>query len=400
MKLEDHDVHLAAEEGDEALRLTGEIPAGAERLAVYAAVRLDPMGVWPAPDPHVTIVWAEIPVVGAMDKVHALSTTLSSLYSRLIDLSTKDMSITLAQGVESFGDDARVMLPVDDDAAWCAMLNRYARSVLGPEAVYTYPAYRPHVTLGYGKVDESVNDILNVSLPIIGFDLEVHALVGDLPIEKSEGFVPPKGARSNAKRGLELRRKHGRGGTAVGVARARDIARGASLSRTTIGRMVSFFARHEGNQEGGEADAGYIAWLLWGGDAGKRWANSIWNRINKSEDPIEKSVMLPTFPIESGLTTTTAAPFDLWEVGASSGYATVIAKVPATRADNTAENRKQVVLALPTRDEGPAKRGAEWRAKMQWLLSLSRPIDVARYRRNARATLDAANSLETSKDKT
>jgi hypothetical protein len=36
--------------------------------------------------------------------------------------------------------------------------------------------------------------------------------------------------------------------------------------------MHSFFSRHEGNQKGGEDDAGYIAWLLWGGDAGKAWA--------------------------------------------------------------------------------------------------------------------------------
>jgi hypothetical protein len=77
---------------------------------------------------------------------------------------------------------------------------------------------------------------------------------------------------SNAERGLELRRKHGKGGTAVGVARARDLARRANLSPDTVRRMHSFFSRHEGNQAGGEDDAGYIAWLLWGGDAGKGWA--------------------------------------------------------------------------------------------------------------------------------
>lgn len=68
--------------------------------------------------------------------------------------------------------------------------------------------------------------------------------------------------------------------------------------------MVSFFARHSGNQEGGEDDAGYIAWLLWGGDAGKRWANSIWSEARKGKvtapmpmrkaDP--RSVEAPTGP--------------------------------------------------------------------------------------------------------
>jgi hypothetical protein len=83
---------------------------------------------------------------------------------------------------------------------------------------------------------------------------------------------PPKGAREAAERGLELRREHGRGGTLVGVARARDISDGDSLSRETIGRMVSFFARHEGNDRSDKTGAAYISWLLWGGDAGKRWA--------------------------------------------------------------------------------------------------------------------------------
>ncbi len=83
---------------------------------------------------------------------------------------------------------------------------------------------------------------------------------------------PTQEMASNAARGLELRAKHGRGGTEVGVARARDLKNRANLSPDTVRRMASFFARHEGNQKGGDDDAGYIAWLLWGGDAGKAWA--------------------------------------------------------------------------------------------------------------------------------
>ncbi|NBP73707.1 MAG: hypothetical protein EBU57_11260, partial [Alphaproteobacteria bacterium] len=52
---------------------------------------------------------------------------------------------------------------------------------------------------------------------------------------------------ANAARGLELREKHGKGGTAVGVARARDIKNRANLSPSTVKRMHSFFSRHEGN---------------------------------------------------------------------------------------------------------------------------------------------------------
>jgi hypothetical protein len=105
----------------------------------------------------------------------------------------------------------------------------------------------------------------------------------------AESFNPPAGVVSNAKRGLELRREFNRGGTAVGVARARSLSNGQGLPLETIRRMVSYFARHEVDKKGkdwGNASnpsAGYIAWLLWGGDAGKTWANSISEREKKKD---------------------------------------------------------------------------------------------------------------------
>jgi len=112
----------------------------------------------------------------------------------------------------------------------------------------------------------------------------------------SDGFVPPQEVRNNAKRGLELRAKHGRGGTEVGVARARDLSNGKALSLDTLKRMNSYFARHEVDKKGegwGEDSAGYIAWLLWGGDAGRAWAK----RITSEQENKEKSMA-------SNLTTT------------------------------------------------------------------------------------------------
>jgi hypothetical protein len=112
----------------------------------------------------------------------------------------------------------------------------------------------------------------------------------------SDGFVPPQAVRNNAKRGLELRAKHGRGGTEVGVARARDLSNGKALSLDTLKRMNSYFARHEVDKKGegwGVDSAGYIAWLLWGGDAGRAWAK----RITSEQENKEKSMA-------SNLTTT------------------------------------------------------------------------------------------------
>ncbi len=117
-----------------------------------------------------------------------------------------------------------------------------------------------------------------------------------------KSFKPPKGVQSNAKRGLEMRERYGRGGLSTqeagrqgirsGVARARDLANGKSLSLATIRRMRAFFERHERNKdsrtESGEPGAGMIAWLLWGGDAGRRWANGVLRRegVLKSDDDI------------------------------------------------------------------------------------------------------------------
>jgi HK97 family phage major capsid protein len=91
---------------------------------------------------------------------------------------------------------------------------------------------------------------------------------------------PTQGMKEEARKGLDWRKEFRRGGTEIGVARARDIINGSDFGRDTIGRMVSYFARHEVDKKGkgfhqgedGYPSAGRIAWALWGGDAGKSWA--------------------------------------------------------------------------------------------------------------------------------
>jgi hypothetical protein len=139
---------------------------------------------------------------------------------------------------------------------------------------------------GYPVVKDSDSTVMGCHKTEEDAKRQLAALYANEPIEKSEGFSPPQEVRSNAKRGLELREKYGRGGTEVGVARARDLSNGRSVSLDTIKRMVSYFARHEVDKKGegwGKDSAGYIAWLLWGGDAGKSWANRINNENNKKD---------------------------------------------------------------------------------------------------------------------
>lgn len=105
-------------------------------------------------------------------------------------------------------------------------------------------------------------------------------------------FVPPKGAQEEAKRGLEWRREFGRGGTAVGIARARDLANGTRLSPSTMRRMKAFFDRHEVDKNGkgfspgeeGFPSNGRIAWALWGGDPGYAWARKVVAQMNSADE--------------------------------------------------------------------------------------------------------------------
>ena len=76
-------------------------------------------------------------------------------------------------------------------------------------------------------------------------------------------LTPPKGAQEAARRALEVRAKKPpseRGMTAVGIARARDLANGKSLSPETVRRMVSFFARHEVDKQGATWDEQGKGW--------------------------------------------------------------------------------------------------------------------------------------------
>ena len=93
-------------------------------------------------------------------------------------------------------------------------------------------------------------------------------------------FTPTQRMASAARHGLRLREKFGRGGTEVGVARAKQLADRDPVSAADVKSMKSYFARHAVDKDSGshqwgsdkDPSAGYIAWLLWGGDAGKDWA--------------------------------------------------------------------------------------------------------------------------------
>jgi len=101
-----------------------------------------------------------------------------------------------------------------------------------------------------------------------------------------EGYKPTAGMQSAARRAIKLKEqgKAKGAGTAVGWTRAGQLARGETLSLSTVKRMYSFFSRHEVDKKGKDwnnaenPSNGKIMWLAWGGDAGFSWSRKIVER--------------------------------------------------------------------------------------------------------------------------
>jgi len=114
----------------------------------------------------------------------------------------------------------------------------------------------------------------------------------------SLNFIPPVSVANAASLGLDYRnRAGGRGGLTPsqaskegigsGVQRAINLKNRSKLSPRTIRRMKAFFSRHRKNKsidpkyrDTPWKDRGYVAWLLWGGDPGKVWAEKLVDKMD------------------------------------------------------------------------------------------------------------------------
>lgn len=138
------------------------------------------------------------------------------------------------------------------------------------DGVYYYTPY---------SIGALMSDINRINMPNISmeeYEDEEH-------MDKAEGYSPPAGARSAARRAIKFKEdgKAKGAGTAVGWTRARQLANGETLSLSTVKRMYSYFSRHEVDKKGKDwanqsnPSNGYIMWLAWGGDAGFSWSRRI-----------------------------------------------------------------------------------------------------------------------------
>jgi hypothetical protein len=115
-------------------------------------------------------------------------------------------------------------------------------------------------------------------------DLRVQAITAS-----GRMYTIPKSVQEEAKKALEWRKQHKRGGTPVGLNTARILANGGQIGLKKVRHIAKYFPRHEVDKkakgyelgEDGFPSNGRIAWALWGGDAAWRWSRAIVERENK-----------------------------------------------------------------------------------------------------------------------
>ena len=134
-------------------------------------------------------------------------------------------------------------------------------------------------------------------------------------------LTPTEAMAEEAQKGLDWRKEFGRGGTEVGVARARQLINRQEVSAETVRRMHSYFSRHEVDKEGegfspgedGYPSAGRIAWALWGGDVGQSWARNKDRQLDKiDEDKREYEQYVRPYPNEHSARLTNPDKYDIF----------------------------------------------------------------------------------------
>ena len=110
-----------------------------------------------------------------------------------------------------------------------------------------------------------------------------------IPSRDIMAYIPTKGMQEEAERAIKWKEEGRKGGTRIGLVRARQILRGDPMSLDIVKRMYSYFSRHEVDTkaegfepgENGYPSAGRVAWGLWGGDAGYSWSKYIVENLKK-----------------------------------------------------------------------------------------------------------------------
>lgn len=118
-------------------------------------------------------------------------------------------------------------------------------------------------------------------------------------------FTIPSTVKKSAKAGLELRKEYGRGGTSVGLSTARYLTKNDVASPEKVRHIAKYFPRHANDNLDDKTSNGWIAWQLWGGNAGRKWSESLVKQMNEADEKQmsyfseEKGEKMETFSLTS-----------------------------------------------------------------------------------------------------
>lgn len=179
--------------------------------------------------------------------------------------------------VEYAGRKGNLKLFVDNDSA--VVIDTTVNMVVGSgDASVVFSTYEWETPSG--SIETNVLELASSALTTL--DINVITASGRM-------YTIPDGVKNEAKKALEWRKEHKRGGTPVGLNTARTLARGGQIGIEKVRHIAKYFPRHEVDKKGkgwkpgtdNFPSNGRIAWALWGGDAAWRWASAIVERENK-----------------------------------------------------------------------------------------------------------------------
>jgi HK97 family phage prohead protease len=152
----------------------------------------------------------------------------------------------------------------------------------------TYPAYQA-TEMALRSLERA-----KAAAMAAGDPLAAHFARLTLAEERANGIStrPSAGMASAAREGLRLHEegKSGDGLKPETVARAKRISARESLTEDHVIEMAAWFKRHAtaskspGWDKAGEEKPGYVAWQLWGGDAGASWSASKADQIKAARE--------------------------------------------------------------------------------------------------------------------
>jgi HK97 family phage portal protein len=120
----------------------------------------------------------------------------------------------------------------------------------------------------------------------------IPSMNADPDTKSFKSAVPTISMKEEASRGLAWREEFGRGGTSVGINRAKQIIQGNEISDSDVLEIYSFLSRHQVDKkaegfnpgEKGYPSNGRIAFSLWGGDAGYSWSKKERDKIMRERE--------------------------------------------------------------------------------------------------------------------